>query len=55
MAWNPHAEGLLATGGGVDDQIIRIWDFKNGGSDVIHSIKCNSQITSLNWRKAKFT
>jgi len=29
MAWNPNQEGLLATGGGENDQIIRLFDMKN--------------------------
>lgn len=52
MAWSPNYEGLLATGGGTDDQIIRIWDFKKS-KEVQHTIRCNSQITSLGWRKSK--
>jgi WD40 repeat protein len=43
---------MLATGGGADDKIIRLWDLKRS-KDVQHSIRCNSQITSLQWRKAK--
>ena len=52
LAWSPNYEGLLATGGGIDDSIIRIWNFKVG-QDIVHSLRCSAPITSLNWRKTK--
>ena len=52
MAWSPNYEGVLATGGGQDDNVIRIWDFKKGKEDQ-HTIRCNSEVTSLQWRKTK--
>ncbi|CDW76425.1 wd40 repeat-containing protein [Stylonychia lemnae] len=52
LAWSPNYEGLLATGGGYDDQIIRVWNFKVS-QEVVHTLRCSSPITSLNWRKTK--
>lgn len=53
VAWSPSHEGLLATGGGEADKIIRIFDLKCGSYEVQHTIRCNSPITSLSWRKTK--
>ena len=52
LSWNPNHEGMFATGGGADDKIIRMWDLKRS-KEVQHSIRCNSQVTSLAWRKSK--
>jgi WD40 repeat protein len=52
MAWSPNYEGLLATGGGEQDNIIRIWDFKKSIDDQ-HSIKCNSEVTSVEKEETK--
>jgi WD40 repeat protein len=51
LAWNPNCEGLLSTGGCLKDNIIRIWDVKQG-PEVLHSLRCNSYVTSLAWRKS---
>jgi WD40 repeat protein len=52
MAWNPNHECVLATGGGDGDQIIRMYDFKKS-NEIQHTIRCNSPITSIAWRKTK--
>jgi WD40 repeat protein len=52
LSWSPNHEGVLATGGGQGDNIIRIFDFKKG-TEVQHTIRCNSAITSLQWRKTR--
>jgi WD40 repeat protein len=54
ISWCPHKKGLLATGGGEGDQIIRLWDFVDGPEPdfFVHSLKCSSPITSIAWRKA---
>lgn len=53
ISWNPRHENLLATGGYEHDQIIRIWDMNLSEDDMmIHSIRCNSKVTSVGWRKA---
>ena len=63
MAWHPTHHGLLATGGGHDDQIIRLWEIdeqskaarspqelKNYGKGIlVHAVKCTSGVTSLSW------
>ena len=51
MAWNPTHEGLLAVGGGEHDQIIRLYDFSLS-TDIQHTIRLNTPITSLVWRQA---
>lgn len=52
VAWNPNHEGVFAVGGSEGDQIIRLYDLKLS-TDVQHTIKCNTPITSLAWRKGK--
>lgn len=52
VAWNPNYEGVFAVGGSSGDQIIRMYDLKQG-KGALHTIKCNNPITSLNWRKTK--
>jgi hypothetical protein len=57
---------MFATGGSTpSDSVIRLYDLKNLSletiandnicatphGDVVHSIKCNAIITSINWRK----
>ena len=51
MAWNPNHIGLLATGGGDDDNIIRLWNIKDSENPLVHTMQCNFGITSLTWRK----
>ncbi|TNV83008.1 hypothetical protein FGO68_gene5618 [Halteria grandinella] len=51
LAWNPTHDGMLAVGGGQGDQIIRVYDFSKGSKDVLHTIKCNNPVQSLQWRK----
>lgn len=52
MAWSPNHECVLATGGGEGDQIIRMYDFKKS-NEIQHTIRCNSPITQIAWRKTK--
>lgn len=67
LAWNPTVTSILATGGSSeDDSVIRLFDIarqsertkSNNGvvqrchDDVIHSICCNSPITSMLWRRS---
>ena len=66
LAWNPHQQNLIATGGLTrHDPVIRLFDISNlsasttnnnniavnGHDDVVHSIQCNSPLNSLCWRK----
>jgi hypothetical protein len=70
FSWNPIKNGMFATGGScLNDSIIRLYDINqlsqetinNDGvsitshADVMHSIKCNSIISSLSWRKTRLT
>ncbi|KAJ3296360.1 substrate-specific activator of APC-dependent proteolysis [Borealophlyctis nickersoniae] len=50
LAWSPHQDGLLASGGGTADKHIRFWDLKSrtqekyiGGQDT------GSQVCNLSW------
>jgi len=49
LSWNPNQEGILASGSSFSDNIIRLWDVK--AKRLEHTIRCNSSITSLAWRK----
>ena len=67
LAWNPIHTSILTTGGSSEnDSVIRMFDMQklskrtlgNNGvaerchQDVIHSISCNSPITSMLWRRS---
>ena len=41
IAWSPHQQGLLASGGGTADRCIRFWNTANG--NVLNSIDTGSQ------------
>lgn len=45
LAWNPHQSGILATGGGTDDQFIRIWNTRTG--KLTREIDTGSQVSLL--------
>ncbi len=49
LDWCPYARHLLATGGGLDDETIKIWDSTNG--NVLLSKPAPSQVTSLVWSR----
>lgn len=66
VAWNPHQQQLIATGGLTrHDPVIRLFDISKlsettinnnnialgSHDDVVHSIQCNSPVNSLCWRK----
>jgi WD40 repeat protein len=44
IAWSPHQQGLLASGGGTADRCIRFWNTANG--NVLNSIDTGSQASS---------
>ncbi|KAI4299561.1 hypothetical protein L6164_033005 [Bauhinia variegata] len=47
IAWSPHQNGLLASGGGTADRCIRFWSTTNG-----HQLNCidtGSQVCNLAW------
>mmetsp|Transcript_349 Transcript_349/g.1202 ORF Transcript_349/g.1202 Transcript_349/m.1202 type:complete len:464 (-) Transcript_349:46-1437(-) len=49
IAWSPHQRGLLATGGGVSDQVIRFW---NALTDTPgKSMSAGSQVCNLHWAR----
>ncbi|SRR5258708_454349 len=49
IAWSPHVRGLLASGGGKGDPVIRFWDTKTGRK--IDQVKCQAQVTNLVWSR----
>jgi cell division cycle 20-like protein 1 (cofactor of APC complex) len=49
IAWSPHQEGLLATGGGSQDGYIRFWNTLNGNS--INCVDTQSQVCNLAWSR----
>jgi len=49
LAWSPHQAGMLATGGGVADKCIHMWNTVN---DVtVKSVDTGSQVCNLMWSK----
>mmetsp|Transcript_64557 Transcript_64557/g.154226 ORF Transcript_64557/g.154226 Transcript_64557/m.154226 type:complete len:464 (-) Transcript_64557:22-1413(-) len=49
IAWSPHQRGLVATGGGVSDQVIR---FCNALTDTpTKSFSAGSQVCNLHWAR----
>ncbi|PNF16807.1 Fizzy-related protein [Cryptotermes secundus] len=49
VAWSPHHHGILASGGGVDDQCLHFWNTLTG--ELVKCINTGSQITNLAWSK----
>eukprot|EP00268_Persea_americana_P026068 TRINITY_DN25440_c0_g1_i4.p1 TRINITY_DN25440_c0_g1~~TRINITY_DN25440_c0_g1_i4.p1 ORF type:complete len:276 (-),score=30.35 TRINITY_DN25440_c0_g1_i4:354-1082(-) len=50
IAWSPHQNGLLASGGGTNDQCIRFW---NTNSNLhLGCINTGSQVSNLLWSKS---
>ncbi|KAG9295655.1 hypothetical protein G9A89_002973 [Geosiphon pyriformis] len=49
IVWSPHTRGLLATGGGSQDQYIRFWTTYTG--DMLGSFDTGSQVANLAWSK----
>ncbi|KAI4382827.1 hypothetical protein MLD38_008739 [Melastoma candidum] len=49
IAWSPHQNGLLASGGGTADRCIRFWNTTNGSQ--LNSVDTGSQVCNLAWSK----
>ena len=49
MAWSPCDENLIATGGGISDKKLNIWNINNG--KTIKSAIVGSQICDIYWNK----
>ncbi|KAK8944561.1 Protein FIZZY-RELATED 3 [Platanthera zijinensis] len=49
IAWSPHQEGLLASGGGTADRCIRFWNTTN--SNMLKCVDTGSQVCNLAWSK----
>ncbi|GAA5834934.1 hypothetical protein JCM5353_001444 [Sporobolomyces roseus] len=50
LAWNPHQSGMLATGGGTNDQHIKIWSTRTG--KTTREIDTGSQVCQIAWSKS---
>jgi len=49
LAWSPHQSGVLASGGGVADRCIHLWNTTN---DVtVKTVETGSQVCNLIWSK----
>lgn len=49
ISWNPHQNGILASGGGSADKRIRFWNTQTGL--MLNEIDTGSQVCSLKWSK----
>ncbi|WCJ24208.1 Cell division cycle 20.2 cofactor of APC complex [Euphorbia peplus] len=49
IAWSPHRDGLLASGGGTTDQCIRFWN--TNINSHLSCIETGSQVCNLAWSK----
>lgn len=49
LAWSPHQAGLIATGGGVADKRIQLWNTTN--DVVMKEVDTGSQVCNLAWSK----
>ncbi|KAJ3329807.1 substrate-specific activator of APC-dependent proteolysis, partial [Blyttiomyces sp. JEL0837] len=49
IAWSPHQQGLLASGGGTADRRIRFWNTQFG--TALTSVDTNSQVCNVAWSK----
>ncbi|KAG5643202.1 hypothetical protein DXG03_001364 [Asterophora parasitica] len=47
LAWDPHVNGVLATGGGTQDKHIRFWNTINGS--MLSELDTGSQVCNLIW------
>ncbi|WFD29896.1 substrate-specific activator of APC-dependent proteolysis [Malassezia sp. CBS 17886] len=49
IAWSPHQQGLLASGGGTADMKIRFWNTQTGAA--LSAIDTGSQVCNLAWNR----
>lgn len=49
IAWSPHQQGLLASGGGTADMKIRYWNTTNGS--LLSEVDTGSQVCNLMWSR----
>lgn len=50
VAWSPHENGLLASGGGTADRCIKFWNTLTGTN--LNSLDTGSQVCNLMWSKS---
>jgi WD40 repeat protein len=49
VAWSPLAPGIIASGGGTSDKMIRIWNIENG--ETLNTMNTGSQVCNLFWNE----
>jgi cell division cycle 20-like protein 1 (cofactor of APC complex) len=49
IAWSPHKQGLLASGGGTQDRTIRFWNTNK--LKPLHAVETESQVCNLMFSK----
>jgi WD40 repeat protein len=49
LAWSPTAPGILASGGGTSDKMIRIWNAETG--ETLAAVNTGSQVCNLFWNE----
>lgn len=49
IAWSPHQQGILASGGGTADMKIRFWNTLSG--QLLHEVDTGSQVCQLMWSR----
>ncbi|SAM84876.1 uncharacterized protein UBRO_05934 [Ustilago bromivora] len=49
IAWSPHQQGILASGGGTVDMKIRFWNTVTG--TMLNEVDTGSQVCNLGWSK----
>jgi WD40 repeat protein len=49
ISWSPLTPGIIASGGGTSDRMIRIWNIENG--ETLNTINTGSQICNLYWNE----
>lgn len=50
LAWSPHKQGLLGSGGGTADRCIKFWNTSTGS--MVKSVDTGSQVCNLVWSKS---
>jgi WD40 repeat protein len=49
IAWSPTAPGIIASGGGTCDKMIRIWNVETG--ETLTAVNSGSQVCNLFWNR----
>ncbi|MEN2500504.1 MAG: WD repeat-containing protein slp1 [Marteilia pararefringens] len=49
LAWSPKGSSIIATGGGINDNMLHLWDIERNTNSPIISIDTKAQISSIFW------